>query len=241
MRAAALAVISLMALGACSPGGGSASSGGSSTTSAAASGGGMFPSGPGPSYKQQATMTINGQSIPEVIYHDGGKIRTEMSGPMGPTTMIMNADTHEAYSLVHIGGRTMATRMDLSQSSLNPVSPDQMDKLRADMQHRAHQIGACSAAGENGSEWEISPPADAQGAATTTSTQRSMCITSDGIMLQMKMNGAVVFDTTSVQRGPQDPSLFALPAGVQVTTIHAPSQSELNDMIARAKAAAGTH
>jgi hypothetical protein len=68
-----------------------------------------------------------------------------------------------------------------------------------------------------------------------------MCVSNDGIMLQMKMNGEVVFNTTSIRRGPQDPSLFTPPAGVQFTTAHAPSQSEINDMVARAKAAAAAH
>ena len=68
-----------------------------------------------------------------------------------------------------------------------------------------------------------------------------MCVTSDGIMIQMKQGGEVVFDTTSVQRGPQDAALFEPPAGVQFTTVNTPSQSDMNAMIARAKAAAAAH
>jgi hypothetical protein len=191
-------------------------------------------------FRQEGTMTIAGQTIPQVSYHDGGKIRTEMNGPMGATIMVVNNDTHEGFTLAHIAGRTIASRIDLSPQSGSPVSQDQLAQWRTDMAERAHRIGTCRVAGENGAEWEVAPPAGS----TDTSAQRSMCVTSDGIMLQMKMNGAVVFDTTAIQRGPQDPSLFVPPAGVQFTTVQAPSRSELNDMVARARAAAaarGTH
>ena len=183
-------------------------------------------------------MTIGGQTIAQVSYHDGGKICTEMNGPMGSTVMVVNNDTHEGFTLAHVMGRTIATRIDLTQQAARPVSQDQVAQWRADMANRAHQIGACAAAGENGTEWEMAAPA---GSADTAAEQRSMCVTRDGIMLQMKMNGAVVFNTTAIQRGPQDPNLFVLPPGVQFTTVHAPSQSEINDMMARAKAAAAAH
>jgi hypothetical protein len=235
MRAAALAVISVVALAACSPSGGSASHGGASSASSGSASNG-FPTGTGVSYKQEATMSIAGQTIPEVFYHDGGKVRTEMSGAMGNTVMVVNNDTHEGFTVATMMGRTIATRMDLTQPQANQ---DQIAQMRAQMKNRAHQVGACSAAGENGTEWEMTPPAGTDTSASTQ--QRSMCLTSDGILLQMKMNGAVVFNTTSIQRGPQDASLFEPPAGVHFSEVHAPSQAEINDIVARAKAAAGKH
>jgi hypothetical protein len=237
MRTTALAVVSVIALlSACGPSGpsGTGSTGGAAAPAGA---GGGFPIANNVSFRQEGTMTVGGQSIPQVTYHDGAKVRTEMNGPMGQMIMVVNNDTHEGFQLANVMGRQIATRMDLSQQSANPVSRDQITQMRADMAKRAHQIGTCSAAGETGTDWEMTPP---EGVDTGTD-QRSMCVTSDGIMLQMKINGQVMFNTTSIQRGPQDPSLFVPPAGVHFTEVHAPSQTQINAAVARARAAAAAH
>ena len=41
-------------------------------------------------------------------------------------------------------------------------------------------------------------------------------VTDDGIILRAREGERTVWETTSVQRGPQDASLFTLPPGVQV-------------------------
>ena len=176
----------------------------------------------------------DGGTMAEVIYRDGAKMRTEMNGPAGQMISIINSDTHEAFNIMHIGGRTMATRTDLSQVQTGTHAPVDVDALRAQMQSRAHRLGSCSAAGENGSEWTI----DAPEGVTTTSGARTMCVTNDAIMIQMKVNGSLVFDTQSLQRGPQDASLFQLPPGVQATNTRVPSQASVADAVARARAAA---
>ena len=175
----------------------------------------------------------DGGTMAEVIYRDGAKMRTEMNGPAGQMINIVNSDTHEAFNIMHIAGRTMATRTDLSQLQNTTHAPVDVDALRAQMRSRAHRLGACSAAGESGSEWTIDAPEG-----VTTSGVRTMCVTNDGITIQMKLDGALVFDTQSLQRGPQDASLFQLPAGVQVTNTRMPSQASVADAIARARAAA---
>jgi hypothetical protein len=48
-----------------------------------------------------------------------------------------------------------------------------------------------------------------------------MCLTSDGIILKQSRDGTLYWETTSIQRGPQDPSLFVLPPGVQVMDMSA--------------------
>lgn len=50
---------------------------------------------------------------------------------------------------------------------------------------------------------------------------RTSCVTTDGILLKATEDGAVTWETTSVARGPQDPALFTLPAGVQVMDLGA--------------------
>jgi hypothetical protein len=232
MRVAALALVSVLAMAACSP---SAPSGNASAPAAPSAGGGGFPqAASNVSFRQAATMTINGSAMAETIYRDGAKMRTEMNGPAGQMINIVNSDTHEAFSIMHIAGRTMATRTDLSQVQTGTHAPVDVDALRAQMQSRSHRLGSCSAAGENGSEWTIDAPAGV----ATTGGARSMCVTNDGIMIQMKADGKLVFDTQSLQRGPQDPSLFQLPPGAQVTNTRMPSQASVAGAIARARAAA---
>jgi len=233
MRVAAFALVSVLAMAACSPSApsGNAAGGGGAP---AAPGGGGFPQASNVSFRQEATMIRpDGGTMAEVIYRDGAKMRTEMNGPAGQMISIINSDTHEAFNIMHIGGRTMATRTDLSQVQTGTHAPVDIDALRAQMQSRAHRLGSCSAAGESGSEWTIDAP---EGAATTG--VRTMCVANDGIMLQMKMDGNLVFDTQSLQRGPQDASVFQLPPGVQVTNTRMPSQASVADAIARARAAA---
>lgn len=228
MRNTALAFVSVLALAACNPSG-------SSNTADAPAGGDTPPQASGVSFRQEATLTINGQSIAQVIYHDGAKIRTEMAGPTGGSMIsIVNSDTQEAISIMQMAGRTIATRTDLSQAQANAPQAMDVDAMRAQMQARTHRVGSCSAGGENGSEWSVDPPPEVQAAPVA----RTMCLTEDGIMIQMKQDGVVVFDTQSLQRGPQDASLFAAPPGVQLTETALPSRDDVNAAIARARAAA---
>lgn len=233
MRIAALAFVSLLALGACNP------SASTNSDAPAAANDATFPQASGVAFRQEATLTMGGQSIAQVIYHDGARIRTEMPSPTGGSmTSIVNSETHEAISIIQIGGRTIATRTDLSQVQSGGASqPVDLDALRAQMQARTHRIGSCSAGGESGSEWSVDPPAEVQAPAVA----RSMCLTQDGIMIQMKQDGVVVFDTQSLQRGPQDASLFTVPPGVQVTEQRLPSRESVNAAIERARAAAAQH
>ncbi|MEQ1819357.1 MAG: hypothetical protein ABL871_12180 [Terricaulis sp.] len=232
MRIAALAFVSLLALGACNP------STSTDSDAPAAANDATFPQASGVAFRQEATLTMGGQSIAQVIYHDGARIRTEMASPAGGSMInIVNSDAHEAISIMQMGGRTIATRTDLSQVQTGTSQPVDIDAIRAQMQARTHRIGSCSAGGESGNEWSVDPPAEAE----ATPVARTMCLTNDGIMIQMKQDGVVVFDTQSLQRGPQDASLFAVPPGVQVTEQRLPSRESVNAAIERARAAAAQH
>lgn len=214
MRIAVLVMVSVLAIASCGPSAPSndATKDGSTTAASVSE---PPPQASAVSFRQEATLIRpDGTIMPEVLIHDGAKIRTEMNGPSGSIINIVNSDTHEAISLMQMGGRTIATRTDLSQMQTSAPAADQVTAFRAQLQSRAHRVGSCSAGGENGSEWTVDAPA---GAGDVTGS-RSMCMTSDGIMIQMKQNGRVVFDTQRLQRGPQDPTLFQVPLGVQVTT-----------------------
>lgn len=72
----------------------------------------------------------------------------------------------------------------------------------------ARSTGKCTVAGEAGTLW--TPRERAQG------EPRTACITNDGIVLEIKEGPRVLWQATAVQRGPQDPALFGVPAGYQV-------------------------
>lgn len=72
----------------------------------------------------------------------------------------------------------------------------------------ARSAGKCNVAGEAGGLW--TPRERPQG------EPRTACITNDGIVLEIKEGPRVLWQATAVQRGPQDPALFGVPAGYQV-------------------------
>jgi hypothetical protein len=144
-----------------------------------------------------------------------------MDTPAGHNITIMNGDTHEAYTIMQTAGRTLAYRMDISSSSSSPVPTD----WRPEDVAAATQVGPCSAAGETGTEYTRTTDRGSYGA----------CVTSDGIMLITKVNGATVMEATRIQRGPQDPSLFQLPPGVEAHDMGNAGQM-MRDAIAAAQA-----
>jgi hypothetical protein len=73
----------------------------------------------------------------------------------------------------------------------------------------ARSIGACEVAGESGHEWT---PHEAPAAGV----ERTACITDDGIVLRVRENALVLWEATSLQRGPQEASLFGVPPGYQL-------------------------
>jgi hypothetical protein len=75
--------------------------------------------------------------------------------------------------------------------------------------NNAHSVGGCTVAGERGHEWR---PKDAP----APGVERTACITADGIVLRVRENDRVLFQATSLQRGPQNASLFGVPPGYQL-------------------------
>jgi hypothetical protein len=196
MRAAVLALISVCALAACNP---SAPSG----ENAAPSVSDVFPNLTSASYRAEANITREGQTIPVVMIRDGQKLRMEINAPQGQTTMLTNGETDEAFIIATAAGQTRAMRIQ-SQDAEDPAA-DWQGEMGA-----ATRTGDCSVAGENGAEWTR----EENGAPQTA------CVTSDGIILRATEGGQTVWETTSVQRGPQSADLFTVPAGVQVIDLN---------------------
>jgi hypothetical protein len=72
----------------------------------------------------------------------------------------------------------------------------------------AQNVGRCDVAGERGHRWR--PRAE------TSGVERVACITNDGIVLRVSENNRVLWEATSLQRGPQDAALFGVPAGYRM-------------------------
>ena len=191
MRTVILALISVSALAACNP---AAPAGDGADTGGAQAG---FPTTT-TSYRADATLTDpnSGQSVQAVQYRDGGNVRMEMPG----VTSIINSSTREAFSIMDMEGRSVAMRLpfDTVSESVQVFQADPGSLTRG---------GACSGAGESGTEWTHVDP---------DGKQTSSCVTSDGILLRASANGQTAWETTRVQRGAQSADLFTLPAGVQV-------------------------
>jgi hypothetical protein len=194
MRRALLALVSVCALAACNPATQSGTENG---------GGGLFPDLNRTAYRAEATATDeNGGTTPIVMIRDGGNMRMEINSSEGASTIITNAGTGESFIITTQAGRTMAIRTSGADGGLaNPI-----DEWQGDLAQTATRTGNCSVAGENGAEWTKTTAEDGTDV---------VCVTEDGIILRATDDGRVVWETTSVQRGPQSASLFTLPEGVQ--------------------------
>ncbi len=211
MRKTALAAVAAAAiLAACNPSG---QTGADSAPS-------IFPSLNSGAFRAEANaIGEDGQSMPIVMIRDGSKMRMEMNGPQGEMVIITNPDSGEDYVITNAGGRRMAMRLTEIGA---PVS-DPAAEWSGDMAANATRTGSCSVAGENGAEWTRTEEG---------SDPQTACVTQDGIILRATDGGRTVWETTSVQRGPQSAELFTLPPGVQVMDL-----GNLGAMIERAQGA----
>jgi hypothetical protein len=197
MRIAALALISACALAACNQSG-------PSDSADSNAGGGLFPDLATASFRAEATLTSNdGEAMPIVMIRDGRKVRMEFNAGEGASAVITNGESGESYVLTTQGGRTMAIRA----SGFDDAISDPAHEWQGDLAESATRTGTCSVAGENGAEWTKT---------TTEDGTDTVCVTEDGIILRATDDGRTVWETTSVQRGPQAAAQFELPAGVQV-------------------------
>lgn len=162
------------------------------------------------SYRAEALVHRGGGEPRQVVMiRSGRKMRMEMTSSRGPTTIIADMDAGQSYMITEAAGRRMAMQMPLTANAgaaLNDLWTE-TDGLAA--------TGPCLVAGQPGIEWTRPPAASADGS-TEAQIARSACIAPDGVLLRVTENGAAVWETTRLDRGPQDPSLFAPPADAQV-------------------------
>lgn len=163
--------------------------------------GGAFPRLFQVAYRQELTMRNEGREAPAVIVRDGPRTRMEMSSDRGSMIIIVNNETQEAFTLMPAQRRAM--RMPLTQVMQTP------EAQWAEAAANSRLVGSCRVLSENGREWERT---DEDGA-------HRGCVTNDGILLRASNATEVVWETTGLQRGPQDANLFVVPPGYQVTDL----------------------
>lgn len=215
MRVIAVALVSALALAACGQRG---PAGGEQSADAGAPG--MFPNLMAATYRAEASVRDgHGGVIPVVTYRDGRKQRMEFTTGEGSSVIITNGDTGESFVMTNAGGHMMAMRLSAANTGglKNPA------EAWADAAAATH-TGPCSGAGQSGQEWTRT-----EGDGTS-----SVCVTGDGIILTATENGSTVWETTSVQRGPQSADLFVLPPGVQVMDMS--NMAGMAEALARARA-----
>jgi hypothetical protein len=208
MRIAALALVSALisVLAACNP--------------SAPSGGAAFPDLNSASYRAEATIqgADDGHTLPVVMIRSGNKVRMEITSAQGGAIVVNNPETSENFVLMTQGGRTFAMQADPTQYE------DPTAAWNAEYASTATRTGDCTVAGETGHEWtraaataeEIDAAAKRTPPIELSDEPSTTCVTEDGILLRITQGERVAWETTSVQRGPQDAALFTLPPGVQV-------------------------
>jgi hypothetical protein len=220
MRSAALALASVCVLAACNQ----------SAPSASNNTGGLFPDLTHAAYRAEATITgADGSSVPVVSIRDGQKQRIEFDAPQGRTIMILNGEG-DSYMISSAGGHTMAVRMTgLADQAAQFRDPTK--DWTQDLATSAQRGGACSGAGETGTEWTRE----------NNGVTSAACVTNDGIILSARQGERTVWQTTRVQRGPQSADQFTLPPGVQVVDMGNMGQMSqaVRDAVERARASSG--
>ena len=126
------------------------------------------------------------------MYRDGSKMRMDMNAGGHDASSIIDLETRTASSIVDIGmGQPMVTSVDLDQ--FGPAVTDPGDTAVKTGESKTVSGESCN----------IYTSAEMDG---------TVCITSDGIMMEAKSDGGGM-TLSNVKRGAQPASLFAVPKG----------------------------
>jgi len=134
-----------------------------------------------------------------VIYRDGPKMRVEtMTADGRPAVVVFDEAAGHAFVLDAAAQTAVTAAADAPEPLEAPWAA-----LGAD---NAERVASCTVAGEDGNEWRAKDQPDGNIA----------CITGDGIVLKVRDADRVIFEASAVERGTQEATLFAVPAGYQV-------------------------
>lgn len=148
-----------------------------------------------------------GASLNVVVLRDGSRSRVEVPSPQGEVMRVTDSASGETLMWRRQLGRSVLLEAD-DPSKPPETPPDYVFPdfwWEGDVAASMRQVGACELLGERGTEWSRESEAGPQ----------NVCITADGVVLWASNSGATIWRLTSLQRGPQDASAFALPPGVR--------------------------
>lgn len=148
-------------------------------------------------YRAEALITLESGSIaPVLMIRDGRKLRLETRVADQPVVRVMDRETGAGFVITTTMGRAVVATLSAGQPA---EGPDMW--WDGEIATSMDWVGVCSHLGQAGTEWER---ASADG-------PQHACVTDDGIVLWATNNGRTIWQLTSLQRGPQDGSQFALP------------------------------
>jgi hypothetical protein len=202
--------------------------------------GAQYPDFSAKQYHLSGERTLPGTEIsgPATFYRDGERLRYEgLMENYGVATVVFDPARNAGYLLDSASSRgrlfagqvTQPLAMQLSEGE----TPQPLEVAWAALgAENVRSFGRCRVAGETGALWRprerIAPD-----------IVRTACITPDGIVLQLTENDRVLFEATSLERGPQPASLFEIPETYRI--ISNAELAQLDDDAVEASAArAGT-
>ncbi|HYD88691.1 MAG TPA: hypothetical protein VEA80_14550 [Vitreimonas sp.] len=205
----------------------------------AACGASQFPQFGQSAYRLEGLTTPpeGGPATHTIIYRDGPKMRVEATLPaIGRATIVFDDASRGAYvlnpgaqqtgvaaSAIGVPPPPPPVTVSFAPADAATPAPPPGVAVRIDDADAPQPLetawaalgpkntrteGLCEVAGERGRLWR---PRTA-----VAGVERVACITRDGIVLKVTENDLVLWEATSLQRGPQDPSLFGVPAGYRM-------------------------
>jgi hypothetical protein len=174
--------------------------------------GARFPDFSAKQYRVEGNRTLPGTEFsgPAIFYRDDERLRYEgILEHHGVVTVVYDPVRKTAYMLdsstsrrrLFAGETPQRLAMQLSEAD----TPQPLEAAWAMLgPQNTRSFGRCRIAGERGNLWRPREP-------IAPDVERTACITPDGIVLQLTENDTVLFEATSVERGPQAASLFEIP------------------------------
>jgi hypothetical protein len=162
----------------------------------------VFPDLFSAAYKVTGTVQTGDPNVPTMpvtLIRSGDKQRIEMTMPgVGAGAFVVDSATKKAFFLIDGPQGKIAMAFDGDQV---PTAGEERWRDTT----KVERVGACSGAGETGTEWRN----------TLNTSVYSMCVTNDGVILSSKDGDRTVWTTQSIVRGPQDAAQFVVPDGYQ--------------------------
>jgi hypothetical protein len=148
------------------------------------------------------------------IYRSGQNVRMEFNdAERGPVVIITTEK--ETILIATEDGKQTAIKVPFQGlgQMIGVEMPDfsKGEWLATADSKKSTQIGPCSAAGEAGTLYRVAEDG----------RNSEACVSQDGVLLESKENGTVVWQTTKVVRGPQPAEMFTVPAGMEVIDMEA--------------------